>query len=314
MLTSVSFCFYFICNVILQFLSYDVVTSIRVIRSDEIDFPAVIFCEDSNDINFDEHLRILDCTYHKIPCDFWEIFEKVTILYWGTYTTCLRFNVKKLNSNVTIYTADRPGWEYCLYMVLSFPKHLDYYIGDNTYEPVFSNIKGVINPGILTDLVLSKTVQRTLGPPYNKCLKEGQTFDSDLFRETIQSGYTYRQVNCYDRCLSKIYIEKCNPMKNKHSNECYNNLTAYFDFKKLCSVYCPIECDSVTFTADTMTLDFNSITWPIIPAKYANETFNVSSIFSLWIYFDHIEYTAIDQIPKMTGTDLVSNVGGTLGK
>ena len=32
------------------------------------------------------------------------------------------------------------------------------------------------------------------------------------------------------------------------------------------------------------------------------------------IYMNNIEYTEIDQTPKMTATDLISNIGGTLGK
>lgn len=278
-----------------------------------MDFPAVTFCEDSNNIDFNEHLVVLDCTYHKIPCNFFEIFEKVEILYWGVPTTFLRFNTRLLNSTKPVAKADRSGWEYSLYMVLYFPKHLDFYIGHNTYEPTFYNIAGVINPGILTDLVLSKTVQKTLGLPYNTCVKSGETFDSDLFRETISSGYQYRQVNCYDLCLKKHYIKECNLVDNDHNGQCYTNVTANFDFKRLCENYCPLECDSVTIQTNIQTLNFESITWPVIPERHANTSYNLSNVFSLWIYFENIQYTEIEQIPKMYITDLVSSIGGCLG-
>ena len=149
---------------------------------------------------------------------------------------------------------------------------------------------------------------------YPSLLKSGETFDSDLFRETIRSGYEYRQVNCYDLCLQKQYIAKCRDLVNvAYNNDCYTNLTANFNFKGLCEQYCPLECDSVSIQTSIQTLDFDAITWPVMPAAHANASYNLSSVFSIWIYYDNIEYTQIDQIPKMSLPDLIASVGGMLG-
>ncbi len=313
-LASIALTIYYIVSTLIQFLSHEIVTSIRVFKPEEIDFPAVTFCEDSNNLDFDTDLKALDCSYHKRKCDFFDIFEKVTILYWGVLTTCLRFNTRMLNATRPVEKTERSGWEFSLYLVLYFPKHLDFYIGHNTYEPTFYNIAGVINPGILTDLIITKTIQNNLGEPYNKCLKSGETFDSDLFRETIRSGYEYRQVNCYDLCLQKQYIAKCRDLVNvAYNNDCYTNLTANFNFKGLCEQYCPLECDSVSIQTSIQTLNFDAITWPVMPAAHANASYNLSSVFSIWIYYDNIEYTQIDQIPKMSLPDLIASVGGMLG-
>ncbi len=198
-LVSIALTIYYIINTLTKYFSYDIVASIKVFRPKEIDFPAVTFCEDSENFDFDKDLKALDCSYHKRPCEFFDIFEKVTMVYWGALTTCLRFNTRMLNSTILVKNTDRPGWEFSLYLVLYFPKHLDFYIGHNTYEPTFMNIAGVINPGVLTNVILSKTIQNNLGKPF----KSGESFDSDLFRETISSGYEYRQVNCFDLCLQK---------------------------------------------------------------------------------------------------------------
>ena len=313
-LVSIALTIYYIINTLTKYFSYDIVASIKVFRPKEIDFPAVTFCEDSENFDFDKDLKALDCSYHKKPCEFFDIFEKVTMVYWGALTTCLRFNTRMLNSTIPVKNTERPGWEFSLYLVLYFPKHLDFYIGHNTYEPTFMNIAGVINPGVLTNVILSKTIQNNLGKPFNECLKSGESFDSDLFRETISSGFEYRQVNCFDLCLQKKYVNECLNLANAtFNNEGFTNVSAAFDFKGLCEVYCPVECDSVGIATNIQTLNFDAITWSVIPAKHANSSFNSSNVFSIWIYYSNIEYTQIDQVPQMSFPDLIASVGGMLG-
>lgn len=125
----------------------------------------------------------------------------------------------------------------------------------------------------MTYLIFKKTVQKTLGPPFNQCLKSGDSFDSDLYRQTIQStSYSYREDNCYDVCF-----------KNEYHKRCATNASGLHDNTRSCQAQWPLECDSVLFDTHTETLNFDSITWQISPDLWSNQTFNMSNIFNIYI-------------------------------
>ena len=71
-----------------------------------------------------------------------------------------------------------------------------------------------------------------------------------------------------------------------------------------CVIECPEKCDSVKYET------FYSFT------KFErNNSFNVKidDYVAFGVYFDSLDYTLIDQIPKMNKLDLISNIGGNLG-
>ena len=65
-----------------------------------------------------------------------------------------------------------------------------------------------------------------------------------------------------------------------------------------------MECDSVKYET------FYSFTKPDV-----NNSLNVklADYVSFGVYFDSLDYTLIDQMPKMNMLDLISNIGGNLG-
>ena len=72
---------------------------------------------------------------------------------------------------------------------------------------------------------------------------------------------------------------------------------------QFCLPDCPLECDSVKYET------FYSFT------KFErNNSFNVKidDYVAFGVYFDSLDYTLIDQIPKMNKLDLISNIGGNL--
>ena len=65
-----------------------------------------------------------------------------------------------------------------------------------------------------------------------------------------------------------------------------------------CKEYCPLECDSVTYTS----------TVNQIPNTY-NEKYQLQ----LRIFYKTLKYTLLTQYPKTDDFDLISNIGGILG-
>jgi len=306
-LVSVCFCTFFILTSLQQFLGFDVVTNIRVVKVAEIDFPAITFCEHTNNMNFDNSLY--KCTFNGQEYSPQAVFERIEMLYFGGIKKCLRVNGRKINDlNKKLFKSNRYGGDNGLNVVMGFPSHVHYYIGDNSYDPGYYSLVGLTNPGKTTDLIISKTTQTRLGPPYNQCLKDGNTFDSDLFRETAAKDYTYRQVNCFDLCFRQYYIKACSSTEGVYT-ECYLNFTQNFDNNKICSEFCPLECDLVKF-------DVEKHEYSLATTALLKNSSDISSeiTHNLWIYYHDLEFTEILQLPKMTGTDLISSIGGTLGK
>lgn len=75
-----------------------------------------------------------------------------------------------------------------------------------------SLLKGILQPGHLTNLVLNKVIEEKLPLPYNDCLSKDDIVaseTSDLYQDTVRAKGEYRQTNCYDLCLKKYISKKC---------------------------------------------------------------------------------------------------------
>ncbi len=51
----------------------------------------------------------------------------------------------------------------------------------------------LIEPGTNTNIVVSKIINKKLTEPYNKCVKPGDNYDSDLYRLIVDSKSIYQQ-------------------------------------------------------------------------------------------------------------------------
>ncbi len=266
------------------------------------------FCEHTTDSNFSD--LILESIFDSQVLDPAEIFEPnfEEILYFGAAKTCLKFNGKRLNSPKKLFITKKLGADHSFRLLMHFNSQIHYYIGDSTYQPSSTDLLGRISPGTTTDLVFSKVMQKTLGPPFGQCLADGLTVDSEFFKETISSGFTYRQVNCFDVCFRRHYLAECT-LGESVFTECYNNFSNRFDYNQMCLESCPLECDIVSFN---VVKQENSLASTSMLSSSVNTS--QADLFNVWIYFNSLELTEIVQIPKMTGTDLVSEIGGTLGK
>jgi len=69
------------------------------------------------------------------------------------------------------------------------------------------------NPNLnkINAITIEKKVQNALGTPYSDCIAKNEmsSFDSDLVKETLKTGYPYRQKKCYKLFYHK-FCAKCN--------------------------------------------------------------------------------------------------------
>jgi len=217
-------------------------------------------------------------------------------------------------------------------------------ITNNSARVILEELRENVFPGQETSLVLSKTVQTSLGPPYSNC---NQSTD-------------YRQVNCIEDCDKKAIKEACScgydtecPWLDKLSENCKDAFKIRSGIESKCNQECPVECNQVSFQSKRSDVELeidNSYYKPSIKdlrllieqkfnipeyteySEYRDKNeydefvgvkFNTSKfsdeeikkrITMLSIYFDKFETTEITQSPSITPTSLIANVGGLLGK
>jgi len=169
-----------------------------------------------------------------------------------------------------------------------------------------------VYPGYETDLVLSKTVQTALGPPYSNCNESTE----------------YRQVTCLEDCDKKAMIEACgcgydiDCQLSDQTEKC--NDAFYKPLWQKCNQECPVECNQVSFQTkradieldiDNNTLKYfkSTVAKKFDISEYSDDEFK-KRLTMLFIYFDKFETTEITQSPSISLTSLIANVGGLLGK
>ena len=215
-----------------------------------------------------------------------------------------------------------------------------------------------VSSGELSEIIIGRSFEKKLDYPYSDCkfnLNSLDSFDSEIYREIIRSNKTYSKKICFLNCYQMEIIKVCQCYlpyfeRFKSINKCDNttevlcgmSVTEYFykqDVSKVCSPFCPQECEDVTYS-----LSFSHSNFPnpkyaeFLKKKLTNQyklmdsnksTSNSNfgdvhsvqisnhglkkSIAGITIYYDDLKYTVISQIPKMNFEDLLANIGGQFG-
>jgi len=252
-------------------------------------------------------IEVDDCNWNNLKLD--------TRL--GFQLNCLQLNY---GTNKTgLIKAGGEGLNYGYRLLLYYPPDSEIYFAasNNSARLVTTEVREKVYSGQITDIVLSKSIQTVLGPPYSKCNEKQD----------------YRQVTCIDDCFNKAMSEICGcaypaecGLTYYWTEECvdaflFNSST----IKSHCNLQCPEECDQVSFPFNRIDVEFDisqsELDYDFKPGISAK--FNISgmsdeqlkkSLTRLRLYYAKLETTEISQSPIMTSANLVGNVGGLLGK
>ena len=158
----------------------------------------------------------------------------------------------------------------------------------------------------------------------------------------LDSNRTYRQNDCLYLCLQQYITQKCGCYYTKYhmyyqAKACFNltelicineiELGFANGYSQKCLSRCPLECDSVTYDYSVSTLDFpsrefyetsindSSFYKNISDAFGTNATYDLykENFLSLNVFLSSNKYTKIMEMPKITSTDLISGIGGSIG-
>jgi hypothetical protein len=158
------------------------------------------------------------------------------------------------------------------------------------------------------------------------------------------SNLTYKQINCFDICFQDILIKNCECYDAvltfgypvfytvpicKSSEQLFCAYVQYVEFyssdlKQKCKE-CPEECESTVYDAIVSNSNFPSSKFSNlflkndsrIQARFPNGIVTQSDLEKnmayVNVFLNELTYTKIDQVQLVSGFDLLSNIGGTMG-
>ncbi len=224
------------------------------------------------------------------------------------------------------------------------------FVGGKGILPKYSEInKLFVEQAYIMDVALSKQVSTSLPKPYNNCydnLDISNPFDSEMFRRTLANNHTYRQANCYDICSFKHVTEVCQCTANTiyvnnnyakvecfsvlgSNQDCIARVLRQVNMTSLCADVCPLECSTDLFRFNSQTYEYDPDQSELREFRKKMIEANNTAVLNkdekdfkrhlkergivLNIFLVDLHYEEISETPKMSGTDLISNIGGTMG-
>ncbi len=294
-----------------QYYQYGVITMTKIKRELSMTMPAITICH----MHFIFPYGIMDYKIEDMLIDCYSptgqnCSEQSLKLYSGLVSQCNGFQLNHGTNLAELIKVDsHVAYTFVFYNPSWYP--IRFAVNHNSDQVVLAEIRERVIPGRLTHIVLSKTVQTSLGPPHSQC------------NETPG----YRKVTCVEDCINKacgcVFPEGCQYNNNWTYNCPFDNNFSLKMYSE-CSPQCPDECNQISFPFNRVDSD-----WDISSDRFnyykrqISRKFNINRmnddeiknrLTCLVIYFGKLETTQITQSPSMTTTNLVGNVGGLIGK
>jgi len=208
---------------------------------------------------------------------------------------------------------------------------------------MYSNVYW-ITTGSQNYFQIERVFYENLNQPYNNCLKNVSEFKQNktLINHILMIARKYSRRDCYYLCAHLAILENsgCGCESNLKSVE-INCIPQWFEnklskvklcvqdflkeFKKqdpyeMCSQYCPLECDSISYTVIPYSEQFTSTGLIGNLSKNENglEKFTTyeqvkKNYVTLLVYYKDLKYTLISQEPKTKLFTFISSIGGIFG-
>jgi hypothetical protein len=185
---------------------------------------------------------LLSCSFNLIQCN------ASNFAYFYAGADCYQFNSNKSD----LKTSQNPGRQNGLKMdllvdtptnSLAFSKSngLVIFVHNSSTMPL-TQIEGVnVAPGYETDIIISQTVYNRLSTPYSDCITDTESpdsFDSELYKMTVNQTKKYRQKYCLQLCYQRFMYENC---------KCIENIGPSYGSSKFCSDISSLNCSLYAF-------------------------------------------------------------------
>jgi len=317
-----------IINIVNSYYEYTVVTKIETKYQQPTPFPTISFCpgvEKAFDNDSFEYFLHECIDTKRRDC------KKNSSLYFISFKTwrgtCFRLNSgKDMNEkSVPIINSTIGGRDDGFRLTFNTNSSIHIWVHEPLSPPIFAYFQNFIGDENLIEsntfayLGIEKSIETKLGLPYNNCYKDVKQFpyNKKLIDFIDSTNKIYKQTLCLEYCFEEHYLtdneckctnaslgnvwKNCYGRNDTNSSSCTLNYKSNFFEKSVvdyCKEYCPLECDTVTFTSTV-----NQI----------RNTYGEKFQLQLWIFYKTLKYTSLTQYPKTDEFDLISNIGGILG-
>ena len=172
------------------------------------------------------------CLFNNIPCNYENDFVWFYDFFYGN---CFKYNSgEKLSENqLKIKQTDRIGKQ----------NGLQLYINSNPNSSVSENSTGIrinihnssiypshfegidILSGLETNIAIKRLFISQKEQPYSDCIADIKNFKSNLTNAILNTGYMYRQTDCFDLCFQDYFISQILPwnLENKRCKTMFVN-------------------------------------------------------------------------------------------
>lgn len=322
----------FIYDSINLYFSYNYLTLVKKVEHKI--FPAVTICAFQN-FAFTMKRIMFNCQFDGVQCSADEFLRTtITSRYARTYYDCYIYN-SGLNTNgqkIDLKVPEKLGFGSGLKLNILLPTPTDkyfFFIHENSYKPQITDEPIAVKQTIVDRqylFTINKSSLKKLGPPYNLCTHDFNVEypHSRFYTDMINSGHAYTQANCFNACFDRYAEPRCNTTVgvNFRETNCYFNHLVVFNYVENCpvDVDCPLECDSTTYMVNAFDILYPSdnITGLKESIKTGlNRTVTTKQVEDLAaeinVYQFDFKFDELTEIPKVSFTELVSSVGGTMG-
>jgi len=351
-LLSTCLCATYAIGLILDFLKYNTVTNIEIITEQQSLFPTASFCaKPSFTASIDQ--IILSARFERNDItNYSQVFEEFTDSSFGK---CFRFNSGRniYNETIDLLNSTIGGWGNRLRLRIL----IDYNDDENDFGELIVNIHNHSFPpyefdqdahwlktGTYNFYQIDRQFNENLGEPYSNCLKDVSLFKENKtildFFENLKR--TYSQSDCSVMCSHLFALEQSNCSCNSQLNnferdcikygyqidetevqKCIDKFLKEFRLKyqaEKCAKYCPIKCDSMSFSITPFFKPFPSHGNISNKTKIENniQRFNTyeevnKHLVILVIYYKELQYTLVKKEAKTETFNFVANFGGIMG-
>ncbi len=322
---------YYIYSDIIDYFNYEVVTVIESKYDQPTQFPTITFCSLKKNI-YNSFFPLSPPSFIAFKNEYYtwngiDPSNHFESFYTVQYGKCFRFNSGKNMSNhsIPIKNSTYGGQLDSFKLTIHAPEGLAVWIHNISSQPKIETNNGgqlndpiKISPSIYNNIAIERIEESKLEEPYNPCLKDATSFTKNktIINYLMRENQSYSQEKCLDLCIALFYLNekpcKCNhsdlgsvwDICDKKDHFCTMNYKDNFTkniLVEMCSNYCPLECDSISFESTVHTYMFdNGRLWSI----------NQSHIN---VFYKSLKYFSIQQKAKTKPEQLVSNLGGYLG-
>ena len=269
--------------------------------------------------------------------------------YWSfSYGNCFQFNsgFNNSNQNIDLIRVSREGINNGLLVGIfpltnqnsyfsSFSTGMVLFVHNNSFKP---SKEIFLEPGKMTYVSVKRIFAQKCPTPYSECI-DLSTYSSELHDYIIRSNKKYRQQDCFELCIQQKIIKNCEcfytaydrlntqlrPCLNYTDYNCLTKKISEFDVNDCIKNSCPLECDSISYDLSLSSLVSPSEafyrTLLVNTPKTLFDSYNLSVTYEtylsksvyFYVYYPSLQYTLINETPKMSIFDLLTQIGGSLG-